>query len=82
MQNAELIFNAQLMLSAERRVSGSTGVHASTIHNSQFTILNSQLMQNAECRIIVNDKNKFTMDDFLRSKVNHLSQFNYVVHYN
>ena len=22
------------------------------------------------------------MDDFLRSKVNHLSQFNYVVHYN
>ena len=28
MQNAELIFNAQLMLSDERRDSGSTGVHA------------------------------------------------------
>ncbi|MCQ2397492.1 MAG: hypothetical protein MJ106_07340, partial [Lentisphaeria bacterium] len=31
MQNAELIFNAQLMRSDERRVSGSTGVHAALL---------------------------------------------------
>ena len=31
MRNAELIFNAQLMRTDERRVSGSTGVHAALL---------------------------------------------------
>ena len=50
----------------------------------EFKNLNRNLNCVERCmkrKVIVNDKNKFTMDDFLRSKVNHLSQFNYVVHY-